>query len=168
MTDQRCGPGQVLGRAGEPEGGRSPTGGSPAGALANHPVPAAPDPEVLERPARRRFGAEYKLRILEEADQCAKGGAIGALLRREGLYSSHLDFWRRQRDKGILAGLKPAKRGRKPLEKNPLSQRVAELERENQRLRNRLDQAETIIEVQKKVSELLGLTGKDREPEERD
>jgi transposase-like protein len=145
---------EVLGRAGEAEEGRSPTGASPAGAVGAAPQPR--DPEVRERPARRRFSAEYKIRILEEADQCRKPGDFGALLRREGLYASNLTYWRKQRSQGILAGLKPARRGRKPVEKNPLSERVAQLEKENQRLQDRLEKAETIIEVQKKVSELLG------------
>lgn len=114
-----------------------------------------PDPEVVEKPARRKFTAEYKLRILREAERCAPG-ELGALLRREGLYSSHLSDWRRQRERGELDALTPKKRGRKP-QKNPLTQRVAELERENERLRKRLQQAETIIEVQKKISEILGI-----------
>ena len=156
----------TVSRAGEAEGGRSPTGASPAGA--GRESAGAPNPEVRERAARRRFRAEDKLRILEQADQCLKGGSIGELLRREGIYSSHLKYWRELRAKGILSGLEPAKRGRKPVEKNPLSEKVAQLERENQRLRDRLDKAEIIIEVQKKVSALLGLTGKDREPEEKD
>jgi transposase-like protein len=161
---QDCDIGQELGRAGETEGGRSPTGGSPAGAAEPNPAPGAPNPEVRERPLRRRFSAEYKLRILQEAEQCAKPGSIGGLLRREGLYSSHLDYWRRQRDQGIISALQPGKRGPKPAPKDPLQDRVAELERENQRLRDRLDQAETIIEIQKKVSELLGLSSPDQEP----
>ena len=93
-----------------------------------------------------------------------KTGRVGSLLRREGLYSSHLNFWRKQRTQGILAGLKTGKRGRKPLLKNPLSEKVAQLERENRKLRERLDKAETIIEVQKKVSALLASP----EPEKKD
>ena len=116
------------------------------------------DPEVSEKPARRKFTAKYKLRILREADGCTKPGQIGALLRQEGLYSSSLSSWRQQRDKGVLGGLTPKKRGRKAKEKNPLSGRVAELERENQKLQNRLSQAEIIMEVQKKVATLLGVT----------
>lgn len=118
--------------------------------------PIRPDPEVVAKPVRRKFTAEYKLRILREADACAPG-ELGALLRREGLYSSHLTKWRQQREQGQLEALAPKKRGRKAQEPNPLEQRVKELERENQRLRNRLQQAETIIEVQKKVSTLLGI-----------
>jgi transposase-like protein len=98
------------------------------------------------------------LQVLEQADACTAQGEIGALLRREGLYSSHLSSWRRLRESGALAGLTPRKRGRKV---NPAKQqirRMAELERENQRLRERLAKAETIIDVQKKVSSLLGIT----------
>ena len=118
-------------------------------------APAVPDPEVPEKAARRRFTAEYKLRILHEADGCVEPGALGALLRREGLYSSHLTTWRRQREQGALEALTPKKRGRRA--PHPLSRRVAELERENAHLQRRLKQAETIIEVQKKVSEILGI-----------
>jgi transposase-like protein len=112
---------------------------------------------VPERAARRRFTAEYKLRVLREADTGAGAGEIGALLRREGLYSSHLTTWRRQREQGALAALTPKKRGRAAGPVSPLARRVAELEREKARLERRLKQAETIIEVQKKVSEILGL-----------
>lgn len=113
-----------------------------------------PDPEVVPRAKRRRFTANYKLRILQEVDQCDQPGQIGALLRREGLYSSHLTTWRRQRDRGQLAGLTPKKRGRKP---DPQAAELARLQRENERLKAKLAQAETIIEVQKKLSHLLGL-----------
>ncbi len=109
------------------------------------PIPPA-DPEVAERAARRRFTAEYKLRVLRDADGCTGPGEVGALLRREGLYSSHLTTWRRQREQGSLAG-----------PPSPLARRVAELERENARLTQRLQQAETIIAVQKKLSEALGI-----------
>lgn len=119
-----------------------------------------PDPEVVLRAKRRQFSAKYKLRILTEADQCTQQGEIGALLRREGLYSSHLTSWRRQRDRGQLAGLTPKKRGRKP---DPQAAELARLQRENERLQARLQQAETIIEVPKKLSQLLGL-----EPAEKD
>ena len=112
-----------------------------------------PDPEVLPRAKRRQFSAEYKLRILAEADECTRRGSIGALLRREGLYSSHLDKWRKQRDRGALVGLGGQKRGRKP---DPQAAEIARLERENERLRSRLEQAEQIIDVQKKLAELLG------------
>jgi len=115
------------------------------------------DPEVPEKARRRRFTAEYKLRVLQEADACSEPGETGALLRREGLYSSHLVVWRRQRAEGTLQGLSPRKRGRKPQPTNPLAKKVAELERENRGLKRRLKQAETIIDVQKKVSQILGV-----------
>lgn len=118
---------------------------------------AAPSPEVLERPVRRRFTVEYKARILAEADACTESRMLGELLRREGLYSSHLSTWRRQRDEGVLAGLKPKQRGRKAKPKNPLADDVARLQRENQRLKYQLRQAELIIDVQKKVSEMLNI-----------
>lgn len=128
-----------------------------AGAVAAAPaVPAAPDPEVVEQAHRRRFTAKYKLAVLEQADRC-EPGQLGALLRREGLYSSHLTCWRRQREAGALAGLAARPRGRPAPVPDVHGQRVAELERENERLRQRLLQAETIIDVQKKVSCLLGL-----------
>ncbi len=114
-----------------------------------------PDPEVPAKARRRRFTAQYKLGILEEVDRCTQPGEIGAVLRREGLYSSHLSKWRQQRDAGALEGLTPKKRGRKPQPVDPQAQRVAELERENARLREKLEKAETIIEVQKKLSQLL-------------
>lgn len=113
-----------------------------------------PDPEVVPRAKRRQFSAQYKLRILTEADQCTQRGEIGALLRREGLYSSHLTTWRKQRERGQLQGLTPKKRGRKP---DPQAAELARLQRENERLKARLEQAETIIEVQKKLSQMLGL-----------
>ena len=116
-----------------------------------------PDPEVPEKRPRRRFTAQYKLRILEEIDARNDQGHIGAILRREGLYYSNIGKWRQQRDQGVLHGLSAKKRGRKAKEANPLSQKVAELERENRRLQKKLKQAETIIEVQKKVSEILGI-----------
>ena len=117
-----------------------------------------PDPEVVPRAKRRRFSAEYKLRILEEADACSEPGQIGALLRREGLYSSYLTTWRRQRAQGQLAGLSPKRRGRKSPVDEALVKELDALKRENQHLQSRLQQAETIIEVQKKLSGLLGLT----------
>lgn len=119
-------------------------------------TPARIPSEVLEKAARRRFTADYKQRILAEADGCTESGQIGALLRREGLYSSHLTKWRTQRDEAVRAALSQS-RGRKPLEKHPRAEENARLQRENQRLQARLTQAQTIIEVQKKLSQLLGL-----------
>ena len=115
------------------------------------------DPEVLERALRRRFTAEYKLRVLREADACREPGEIGALLRREGLYSSHLTMWRRARDEGTLQALTPKKRGRRPKQVDPVQEENARLRRENARLERRLQKAELVIEVQKKVAEILGI-----------
>ena len=117
-------------------------------------MPSPPDPEVSEKARRRRFSAEYKLAILREADRCTEPGQIGALLRRERLYSSHLVDWRRQRDAGALQAL-ARMRGRKPAD--PARVEADRLRRENERLRGRLAQAEKIIEIQGKVSELLGI-----------
>ncbi len=117
-----------------------------------------PDPEVPEKARRRHFTAKYKLRILAKADSCSERGEIGKLLRKEGLYRSHLSKWRQQREEGALAALAPKKRGRKPRPVDPQAKRVAELERENARLRQQLAKAETIIEVQKKLSQLLERT----------
>ena len=116
-----------------------------------------PDPQVPQKPTRRRFTASYKLQLLQQADACTQLGDIGRLLRREGLYSSHLTSWRRQRERGSLDGLTPNKRGRKARECNPLLPEVERLRKENEQLTNRLKQAQLIIEVQKKVSQLLGI-----------
>jgi hypothetical protein len=113
--------------------------------------------EVTEKATRRRFTAGEKLRILKEADGCTKPGELGALLRREGLYSSHLAAWRTARKKGELAGLTPRRRGPKATPIDPKDKKIAELERETRRLRERLERAEGLIEVQKKVSQLLGI-----------
>ena len=123
-----------------PTKGSLPT--APAGAVGS---------EVAARPARRRFTAEYKLRILQAADRCAEG-ELGALLRREGLYSSHLTTWRKQRETGQLAALAPKKRGRQT---DPQAEELARLQRENSKLQNRLDRAELIIDAQKKLLVLL-------------
>ena len=139
------------------EGARRATGAGGAAGEHREMDNTPPDPEVTEARPRRRFTAAYKLRVLDQADQCHEPGQIGALLRREGLYSSHLTNWRKQREQGILEGLSPAKRGRKPKPRNPLDKRMAELERENQRLQNKLKQAQIIIEAQKKISEILGI-----------
>ena len=113
--------------------------------------------EVVGKPTRRRYTAEYKLGVLREAAGCTRPGEIGALLRREGLYSSTLTYWRKQRQKGELGGLSPKKRGPLPKEKNPLDDKVRALERENARLRARAERAEGLVELQKKVSEILGI-----------
>lgn len=127
------------------------------------PVPL-PEPEVVPRASRRQFSAEYKLRIVEEADRCTKRGEIGALLRREGLYSSHLDKWRTLRARGQLYGPSAKSRGRKP--KDPKEEELERLRQENERLRARLEQAELIIDVQKKLSLLLGLQTDDTDEDE--
>jgi len=143
----------------ETEGARRASGVSANGAG------DIPDPEVAEKPKRRRFSAEYRLRIVREADSCNEPGAIGALLRREGLYSSLLTAWRRQRDTGALAGLEPKKRGPKSKAVDP---RVKRLEREVSRLKRKLEQAETIIDIQKKVAGILGIPLRTSEPDEKD
>lgn len=115
------------------------------------------DPEVVERAARRRFTPQYKLKILREAERCSTPGEVGALLRREGLYSSNLSAWRKQREVGALASMSATQRGRRA----KLSAQDKELERlrrDNERLRRKLAQAEKIIEVQKKLSEVLGVS----------
>jgi transposase-like protein len=126
---------------------------------ATRPAPAAAgvDPEVAAKAARRQYSAAYKRRILQEADRCGPGG-VAALLRREGLYSSHLTSWRKQREAGEIAGLEPRRRGKKPVLRNPLAAENERLRREVQRLEKRLRQAETIIEVQKELCDVLGLT----------
>ncbi len=116
---------------------------------------AAPKPS---KPTRRTFTAEYKLRILREVDDAlasGESGAVGALCRREGIFSSHLVTWRKQREAGELAALTPKKRGRKPT-RNPLADEVARLEREKAKLEEKLRKAEIVIDVQKKVAALLG------------
>ncbi len=118
---------------------------------------AHPNPEVPDKAVRRRFTAEYKLRILTLADACTGRGSMGALLRREGLYASNLNTWRTQRERGVLSALTPKKRGRKESVRNPLIAENEKLRRDNERMTNRLRQAEIIIDIQKKVSEILGI-----------
>ena len=127
-----------------------------------------PDPEVKLATPRRQFSAKEKLRILEEADACTEAGEIGALVRREGIYSSYLSRWRRARDRGQLDGLSAKKRGPKRTVDRELAEENATLRRENERLRVRLEQAETIIEVQKKLSQMLGLATPTQESPERE
>ena len=112
--------------------------------------------EVMAKPTRRRYTAEYKLRVLREAEACKGRGEIGALLRREGLYSSNLTQWRKQCERGELEGLS-RKRGPLPKGKNSLADKVKVLERENARLKARAERAEGLVEIQKKVSEILGI-----------
>jgi len=124
-----------------------------------------PDPEVVARPKRRRFTAEYKLRILSEADRCKGTGEIGALLRREGLYSSHLVLWRRQREEAAQAQLKSRKRGPKPKAQDP---RIKQLERENARLQRQLKRVVLLLDIQKKAGEILGIPLKNLDDVEND
>jgi len=125
------------------------------------PSSPPPDPEVTVRHARRRFTTKYKLEILRRADGCTQPGQVGELLRKEGLYSSHLVTWRRQREEGLT----PKKRGRKAERVDP---RVKKLEREKRLLERRLQKAEAIIDFQKKVHALLGIPLKPFESEEDD
>lgn len=120
-----------------------------------------PDPEVVAKPIRRQFTAQYRLRILEEADRCTESGEVGRLLRREGLYSSHLTAWRKARRKGSLEGLTSKKRGVKPAKRNPLEAKVRELEATVVRLEKELHTAHTILDVQGKIAGLLGFSLKD-------
>ena len=132
------------------EGARRATGDASSG--------ARPDPEVVAVARRRQFSSSDKRRILAAADRCAQPGEIGALLRREGIYSSHLSTWRRQRAAAERAGLEPQKRGRKTDPALAETRRIETLTRENERLRRQLAQAELIIDVQKKVATLLDMS----------
>ena len=129
-------------------------GGAEPGEGGGGPTPAS---EVSSTARRRQFTAEYKRRILAEVEEVRVSGGVGALLRREGLFSSHLTTWKAQREAGALAALAPRRRGPKAVPPNPLAKKVAELERENRRLQRRLAQSEAVLEIQKKVSELLGI-----------
>ena len=140
---------------GSPEGARRATGGDPSAAKFSNFSP--PDPEVTGKKPRRKFTVKYKLRMLQKADTCTDPGQLGVLLRQEGLYSSNLTTWRKQRDEGSLIAMSPKKRGRKAQPKNPLALEVARLQKENQRLKNKLKQAELIIDAQKKIAEILGV-----------
>jgi transposase len=121
------------------------------------PAPVAASPEVTDRPRRRLFTVQDKLRILADTDRAADTGGIGAILRRECIYSSTLTDWRRQRDAGAFGALVPHKRGRKTDEPNPLAAELTRVQRDNARLTLRLACAEAIINIQKKVAELLGI-----------
>jgi transposase-like protein len=132
----------------------NPTVNSTANPIAVKPTV---DTEVLEKPERRQFSAEYKLRILQETD-CCEPGQIGAILRREGLYSSHLTCGRRQRQQGQMAALSENKRGRTANPVNPLAAELERLRRENQRLLKRMEQLELLVDIQKKASMILGIT----------
>lgn len=148
-----------------PDGDHLENGNRPVGAPppAGDPVPGpnrpvvVPDPEVVAKGTRRFYTAEFKLRVLREADTCSLPGEIGALLRREGLYSSHLTLWRRERKGGELEGLTPKKRGAKPT-RDPKDTEIERLRRENAKLEERLRIAELICAAQKKVGQILGIT----------
>lgn len=134
----------------------------PAAKVTPPPATKAPeagvvDAEVTAMPRRRTFTAEFKRQVLRAVDDAAPG-EIGAILRRHGLYSSHLTEWRQARDEGALTGLGPRKRGRKAVAKNPLAEENAKLQRENQKLLARAERAERLLELQKKVAELFGET----------
>ena len=118
----------------------------------------APEVEVTGKAERRRFSAEYKSKILKEADACRLPGELGALLRREGLYSSNLTAWRAARARGEIAGLVPKKRGPKAVVKDTRDRQIAELERETRKWKARAERAEALVDLQKKVSEILGLS----------
>ena len=133
--------------------------------MKSHPVLKSAEVEVVAKARRRRFTTEYKLRILREADAAKHPGEIGAMLRREGLYSSHLSAWRAARDRGELGG-KPRTRGPKPRPHAEREKKIQDLERENRRLRQRAERAEALVEVQKKLSEVLGIEMPE-EPSER-
>jgi transposase-like protein len=134
--------------------GAERAGGERSAAAGGRSTPAgSPDPELVERPKRRRYSAEYKLAIVREADACSRPGEVGALLRREGLYTSHLTYWRKQRDAGALQGLgRP--RGRKPAGRR--DSEIAALRRRAERAEAELVKARKVIEVQGNVSALLG------------
>ena len=123
-----------------------------------NPETIVTETEVTEKTSRRKFSASYKRKILQAADRCTTPGELGALLRREGLYSSQLAKWRELREQGELAGLTPKQRGPKAAEVNPLAKTVAAQEREIAKLRVQLQKAEIVCAVQKKLSELLGIT----------
>ena len=150
----------VTGEA-EAEGARTATGA----AVSPVEPPRVPDPEVPAKVQRRRFSVEYRLRIVKRADACTQHGELGALLRREGLYTSHLITWRRQREQGELGAGRARKRGPTPKAVDP---RVKPLEIENRRLQRKLQRAETIITLQKKVAEILGIPLKPLDIDETD
>jgi transposase-like protein len=142
---------------GKTEGARRATGVfSGEEATARPLVAAVADTEVVAKAQRRRFTAEYKQQIIREADRCAGAGEIGALLRREGLYSSHLSTWRAARDRGALNGLAPKKRGPKATVPDARDKKIAEQERAMVRWQHRAERAEALVELQKKIAALLG------------
>ncbi len=151
--------------AGETEGARRATVVSPDQPVADSVPDTPPDPEVLDRAKRRRFTAEYKRKILKQADACTRSGELGALLRREGVYSSSLNSWRAARDRGEIEGLMPKKRGPKTTPPDPRDKRILELEREAKKYKARAERAEALVEVQKKLSIILGISLPESEDE---
>jgi len=143
------------------EGARRATGVADTAAISGKKILNLPDPEVREKKRRRRFTAKYKLQILIETDNCTESCQVGKILRREGLYYSNLTLWRKQRERGILHGITPKKRGRRKKQKNPLVNEVTKLQKENSRLQTKLKRAELIIEAQKKISEIMGISLKE-------
>jgi len=142
----------LVGEEGARRGNSSPTRNRTSGPEG---LSVVPNPEVPEKAVRRIFSAEYKRRILLEAEACKEPGQLGALLRREGLYSSNLTTWRRQAERGTLEALSPKKRGPIKRRPDPSLRRIAELEKENRKLSHKLKQAELIIEAQKKIAQIL-------------
>jgi transposase-like protein len=151
----------------EMEGARRATGISSTAALRGSEVKTVvPNPEVPEKARRRSHTAEYKRRILKEAEVCKEQGQVGALLRREGLYYSNLTDWRRQAERGTLDGLSSKKRGPKARKLDPSVRRIAEQEKEIQKLQARLRKAELIIDAQKKIAEIFQLSRDQKEGED--
>jgi len=144
----------MLSRKNDVEAGTTPDGNRRPTIVA---VPASVSPELSDRPRRRTFTARDKLRILAATDRAAETGGIGAILRREGIYSSTLCDWRRQRDAGTFGALTPVKRGPKTAEPNLLTAEITSLRKDNDHLTRRLARAEAIIAVQKKLADLLGI-----------
>jgi transposase len=154
-------------RVDEMEGARRATGISSTAALRGSGVKTVvPNPEVPEKASRRSYTAEYKRRILREAEGCKEYGQVGALLRREGLYSSNLTAWRRQAERGTLDALSSKKRGPKARKPDPSVRRIIEQEKENQKLRVRLRKAELIIDAQKKIAEIFQFTRDQKDGED--
>lgn len=130
--------------------------------------PQAPGSEVLEHPGRKKFSAKYKLQILNEIDSAVQPGEKGAILRREGIYSSNISTWRKQRERGELEGLSPKKRGPKSAKPDPKDKQIKELERQNKRLQRKLARANLLLDIQKKISEITGIPLLEVEDEEDD
>ena len=132
--------------------------------MKSNPRQTRPEVQVAAKPKRRRFTAQYKRSIIEQADACSKTGELSALLRREGLYSSHLHTWRRAREQGELAALEPKKRGRKPKKVDPRDLKIVELAKELAKERAGRERAEALVEIQKKLTTMFGDLVKDETP----